>query len=95
MNSEIEVTSLGNIEKADVHRVPPRICSPLKTHGEKNDYVSIEAADDGEPQYPTGYVLVFLSLGMMAVVLMVALDNYILGNLMAITLSKKGCIVLT
>ena len=32
-------------------------------------------------QYPTGIRLLFLTFGLMAVVLMVALDNYILGLL--------------
>lgn len=33
-----------------------------------------------DPVYPTGVRLAILTLGMMAVVLMVALDNYILGT---------------
>jgi hypothetical protein len=42
--------------------------------------VSLDKKDD-EDQYPTGIRLLLMTFGLMAVVLMVALDNYILGSL--------------
>ena len=41
---------------------------------------SLDVKED-KVQYPTGIRLLFLTFGLMAVVLMVALDNYILGLL--------------
>lgn len=41
---------------------------------------SLDVKDD-EVQYPSGIRLIFLTIGLMAVVLIVALDNYILGLL--------------
>ena len=40
----------------------------------------VQTSEDDGLTYPKGFVLVSLTLGMMGVVLMVALDNYILGN---------------
>ena len=52
---------------------------------EKNGGDLLDAEED-QNGYPSGVRLLFLTLGLMAVVLMVALDNYILGLLPTITL---------
>ena len=43
-------------------------------------------AEENDEQYPSRIRLTFLTFGLMAVVLMVALDNYILGTLLIIFL---------
>ena len=45
---------------------------------------SLDVKED-EVQYPSGIRLLFLTFGLMAVVLIVALDNYIIGLLLSIT----------
>lgn len=48
---------------------------------EKNSGDDTLETQEDDSRYPSGIRLVFLTSGLMAVVLMVALDNYILGVL--------------
>lgn len=52
--------------------------------------VSLDDKED-KIQYPTGIRLLFLTFGLMAVVLMVALDNYILGSPSITTVNSVVC----
>ncbi|KAL8953178.1 MAG: hypothetical protein Q9222_000951 [Ikaeria aurantiellina] len=53
-------------------------------------------SEDGAIRYPSGKRLWFLTIGLMAVVLMVALDNYILGGRQSISFTScQGAFMLT
>ena len=53
--------------------------STLESSTPQSDETLVCRDDEEDMQYPKGMSLFMLTLGMMAVVLMVALDNYILG----------------
>ena len=69
-------------KEADMPATPLSPDEALMSKEKGNGDIPIQESriEGEEPQYPQGYNLIFLSLGMMAVVLMVAIDNYILGN---------------
>lgn len=65
----LQEDSVGNME--------PSPCSQSKIVKEKEKDQMVN--DEVKPSYPSRPRLVFLTLGLMAATLMVALDNYILG----------------
>jgi len=91
--AEIPVAS-NELEKEiqDEARVSPKVTEKpdnsdslpsQKVFGEStgDDSLKVKEGDGDDDQYPTPIRLTFLTFGLMAVVLMVALDNYILGML--------------
>lgn len=78
----------ADLEKLAAHQsaAPPSVeVAAAAPHEDCREDVRT-SEDDGAP-YPKGFVLISLTLGMMGAVLMVALDNYILGNGFASTVT--------
>ena len=65
-----------NIVTADSTKTTPRDKSPTEADFEGN--IELEFGSDEENVYPRGVTFVLLTTGLMAVVLVLALDNYII-----------------
>ena len=65
-----------NAPSENPHNDSPESATPLS-----DEALVSRDGEEEDMQYPKGMSLFMLTLGMMAVVLMVALDNYILGPL--------------
>lgn len=96
--SEISMTP-SDLEKAKQDKVSDssrevEISSGQDVPDKSGEGDLLDVKED-EDRYPSGIRLLFLTLGLMAVVLMVALDNYILGLLPIISLLRtQMCIML-
>ena len=76
----------GEPEKGIKNEAPASLkasedCSAEKVSNGKGGDMSLSGAKEDDDRYPSRTRLTFLTIGLMAVVLMVALDNYILDLL--------------